>query len=47
MEDSLNVYGKPLEICGKDPITGAFRDGFCNTADNAHGVHTVCAKVTD
>ena len=31
MEDSLNVYGKPLEICGKDPITGAFRDGFCNT----------------
>ena len=47
MEDSLNVYGKPLEICGKDPITGAFRDGFCNTGPGDIGKHTVCSIVNN
>ena len=46
-EKSLNVYGKPLQICGNDPITGAFRDGCCNTGPGDIGTHTVCAIVSD
>ena len=46
-EKSLNVYGNPLQICGNDPITGAFRDGCCNTGPGDIGTHTVCAIVSD
>ena len=38
--------GEDLEECSNDPLTGWFRDGCCNTDENDHGVHTVCAKVT-
>ena len=41
-----NVLGEDLEECSNDPLTGWFRDGCCNTDENDHGVHTVCAKVT-
>ena len=41
-----NVLGEKLESCSKNPLTGWFRDGCCNTDENDHGVHTVCAKVT-
>ena len=41
-----NVLGEKLEICSNDPVTGWYRDGCCNTDENDHGVHTVCAKVT-
>ena len=47
ISDSLNVYNKPLVICGTNPITGAVRDGCCNTVINDIGTHTVCAVVTD
>ena len=47
MNESLNVYKEPLKTCGKNPITGAFRDGCCNTGDNDFGSHTVCAIVDD
>ena len=40
-----NVLGENLENCSKDPLTGWYRDGCCNTDENDHGVHTVCAKV--
>ena len=43
--ESLNVYNEPLKICGTDPITGAYRDGCCNTGNNDIGTHTVCAIV--
>ena len=43
---ALNVLGTPLGECGRDPITGFFRDGCCNTSDDDRGVHTVCAVVT-
>ena len=46
-EKSLNVYGKPLQICGNEPITGAFRDGCCNTGPGDIGTQTVCAIVSD
>ena len=42
-----NVFGENLENCSNNPMTGWFRDGCCNTDENDHGVHTVCAKVTN
>ena len=41
-----NVLGEQLENCSKNPLTGWFRDGCCNTNEVDHGNHTVCAKVT-
>ena len=46
MHPSLNVLGLPLESCSKDPLTGWYRDGCCNTDNNDRGSHTVCARVT-
>jgi uncharacterized protein (DUF2237 family) len=46
-DDSINVRGTGLVICGTDPVTGFFRDGFCNTCDADQGSHTVCAVMTD
>ncbi len=43
----LNIYGKPLKICSKEPLTGFFRDGCCNTAETDFGSHTVCVEVTE
>ena len=39
-----NVLGTELQSCCIDPITGYYRDGYCNTGANDYGVHTVCAK---
>ena len=47
MDESLNVFGEPLETCGTNPVTGFFRDGCCNTSDQDRGSHTVCARVTE
>ncbi len=41
-----NVLGTDLEVCSKDPITGFFRDGCCNTGGEDTGLHTVCCQVT-
>ena len=46
-KDKTNVLGTKLELCSLDPVTGWFRDGFCRTDDNDHGVHVVCATMTD
>ena len=46
-EASLNVFDKPLEICSKDPVTGFFRNGSCDTCNDDEGSHTVCAIMTD
>ena len=43
----LNVFKKELELCCDNPLTGAYRDGYCNTGINDIGTHTVCAIVTD
>ena len=36
----------PLEPCSLNPLTGFFRDGYCRTANEDYGSHTVCARVT-
>ena len=41
-----NVLGERLESCSKNPLTGWFRDGCCNTNEIDHGKHTVCARIT-
>ena len=42
----LNILGSVLEKCSDDPKTGFFRDGYCNTGNNDHGRHVVCAEMT-
>lgn len=34
-------------VCGCQPLTGWFRDGFCRTDPADHGRHTVCCVVTE
>ena len=46
-QGQLNVFGNDLELCCLKPVTGVYRDGFCNTDNNDIGTHTVCAIVTD
>ena len=45
-DDSVNVLGTALSLCGTDPVTGFFRDGHCNTCAADQGSHTVCAIMT-
>lgn len=42
----LNVLGQPLDTCSCSPVTGWFRDGYCNTDDNDHGHHVICCELT-
>ncbi len=46
IDEPLNVFGEPLELCGADPVTGFLRDGKCNTCAEDRGSHTVCVEVT-
>ena len=43
---AFNVLGTALVPCSYDPLTGYFRDGCCNTAEDDTGSHVVCVKVT-
>ncbi len=47
MDSSINVLGGDLAECSKDPLTGWYRDGCCNTDDSDFGRHVVCCVVTD
>ena len=42
----VNVLGGVPAPCSDDPLTGYFRDGFCNTCDTDFGSHTVCCIMT-
>ena len=44
---SVNVLGEPLEPGSTAPMTGWFRDGFCNTCAEDTGSHTVCIIATE
>jgi len=45
--EALNVLGTQLQTCSIEPLTGWFRDGCCRTGKGDHGVHVVCAKVSE
>ena len=42
-----NVLGTELEPCSFEPLTGFCRDGYCLTGGSGHGVHVVCAVMTE
>lgn len=46
-EPPVNVLGTKLEACCYKPMTGYYRDGFCNTGPSDYGSHTVCAIMTE
>ncbi|MBD2189265.1 DUF2237 family protein [Pseudanabaena mucicola] len=47
MAEVKNVLGEKLALCCSSPVTGFYRDGFCQTGDRDLGVHVICAAVTD
>lgn len=47
MSQARNVLGEKLQPCCKFPMTGFYRDGYCNTGPEDIGQHTVCIRVTD
>ncbi len=44
-QHSININGGLLKPCASKHETGFYRDGFCNTGADDHGVHVVCAEV--
>ncbi len=46
-DSAVNVLGRPLQPCSQNPLTGWFRDGFCNTCAEDAGSHTICVRVSD
>lgn len=47
MTDAKNVLGGTLESCCTSPMTGFFRNGYCETGPQDVGTHVVCAEVTE
>jgi uncharacterized protein (DUF2237 family) len=47
MANPTNVLGGKLECCSREPCTGFYRDGYCRTGSGDHGLHTVCAVMTE
>jgi uncharacterized protein len=45
-DQPVNVLGGELQTCSNEPLTGFYRDGCCNTAEDDIGCHTVCAVLT-
>jgi uncharacterized protein len=41
-----NVLGQPMECCCTNPLTGYYRNGWCETGEMDLGTHVVCAQVT-
>ena len=42
-----NILTTELQSCCTEPMTGFFRDGYCNTNQIDQGTHVVCAIMTD
>jgi hypothetical protein len=47
MEKVKNVLGETLKVCCTSPMTGFYRNGFCETGPRDLGTHVVCAEVTE
>ena len=41
------MLGARLELCSRDPLTGFFRDGCCNTCAEDRGEHTICVEMSE
>lgn len=44
---ATNILGGPLALCSMEPLTGWMRNGCCDTDENDHGRHVVCAVMTE
>ena len=42
----LNVLGTPMTECSRDPLTGFYRTGACETGAEDLGLHLVCIQAT-
>ncbi len=42
----FNIFGGPLRVCGKSPVTGFFRNGCCDSTQLDPGQHTVCVVIS-
>lgn len=47
MSVAKNVLGGRLALCCRNPVTGFFRTGYCDTCPDDLGSHTVCAVMTE
>lgn len=47
LPEQYNINNQTLTICGEDPMTGWYRNGKCMIGSGDHGVHAVCAVMTD
>jgi uncharacterized protein (DUF2237 family) len=45
--EQLNVLNTPLALASIDPMTGFYRNGYCQTSANDTGLHVVAALVTE
>ena len=43
--NQLNIFDEVLHEWCSDPLTGFFRDGFCNTTEYDQGLHIVCCLI--
>ena len=43
----LNVLGENIEVCSCEPMTGWFRNGFCNYDKTDGGNHSICCVMDD
>jgi uncharacterized protein (DUF2237 family) len=43
----MNILNGSLQVCGENPMTGYYRDGYCKTGSSDEGTHTVCSEVDD
>ena len=41
-----NIFGTPLISCSFDPITGYFRNGYCQTDDRDQGSHVIASVMS-
>ena len=46
-ETQKSLLGYDLQLCGKDPVTGFYRDGCCDTGPGDVGTYTICAIITE
>ena len=42
-----NIYLQSLKICSLEPMTGFYRNGYCESGPDDTGVHSVCAVMTE
>ena len=46
-ERNLNVFGQSLKSCSCKPLTGWYRDGYCNFDKNDSGNHSICCVMDE